>query len=97
MPAFGAYLTSEDIQEALELHEALGDAAQCAHFRALATVHDAKLVGELERAVFANAAHIDAALKAAAQAAEPAPESPPVETKPPAKTSRFGRLFGGGR
>ena len=98
MPAFGAYLNSEDIKEALALHEALGDAQQSAHFRALATVHDAKLVGELERAVFANAAHIDAALKASAQTAEPEPISPQsMEAKPPAKTSRFGRLFGGGR
>ena len=99
MPAFAAYLNSEDIQEALVLHEGLGDAEQSAHFRALAAVHDARLVGELERAVFANAAHIDATLNAAAKVApsEPAPNPPAAESKPPVKTSRFGRFFGGGR
>lgn len=94
--AFGAYLNSDDIKEALALHETLGLADQCAHFHALATVHDPKLVDQLEQMIFANAAHADAAAASAATA----PEIPPVACpaaaapEPAAKPSRLRRLFG---
>ena len=93
LPAFGAYLTSDDIQEALELHQAFGNIEQCAHFRALGTVHDPKLVGELEKAVFATAAHFDAAAVAPAPIDDSGSGSPHVDA-PRQKPSRLRRLFG---
>ncbi|MGC4074754.1 MAG: hypothetical protein QM760_20075 [Nibricoccus sp.] len=92
LPAFGAYLSSEDIEEALVLHESLSDSEQCTHFRALATVHDRRLLGELERAVFANAAHFDTAAIAASAAQEVAPVE--AQPSPAPKASRLRRLFG---
>jgi hypothetical protein len=93
LPAFGAYLNSEDIAEASALHEALGDAEQCGHFRALATVHEPGLVAELERMVFATAAHIDDARRVAKEppvVVEPAP----TEEAPLKPVSRLRRLWG---
>ena len=94
LPAFGAYLNSEDIEEGLALHGALGNEEQCAHFRALATVHDSKLVGELEKAVFANAAHFDAQAEAAQEAAKPQMPAVVEPAAKPARMSRLRRLFG---
>jgi hypothetical protein len=61
--AFGAYITDEDIDEALELHQELGNQEQVAHFRALLTVYDTKLVRDLERAVFSSAKYGDAVVQ----------------------------------
>jgi hypothetical protein len=104
LPAFGAYLGEEDIREALALHETLNDAEQCAHFRALAMVHDPKLLGELERAVFANAVHFEAMAEQAAAAESAANEARAAEQaaqaaadrarETPVKTSRLRRFFG---
>jgi hypothetical protein len=92
--AFGAYLTVEDIAEALTLHETLGQADQCAHFRALATVHEKQLIDQLEQTVFANAAHADTLAAGAAEQAQEVlvPTMQPAQT--PAKPSRIRRLFG---
>jgi hypothetical protein len=93
--AFGAYLNSDDIKEALALHETLGQADQCAHFRALAAVHEPKLVDQLEQMVFANAAHADAvAATTAVVESTPVADSSVPATQPVAKQSRLRRLFG---
>jgi hypothetical protein len=92
--AFAAYLTADDITEALTLHEVLGQADQCAHFRALAAVHDTQLIGQLEHAVLATAAHAD---EQAASRTEPLPvvaEVPATSAETPARQSRLRRLFG---
>jgi hypothetical protein len=92
--AFGAYLNSDDIKEALALHETLGLADQCAHFRALAAVHDEQLVDQLEHAIIANAAHADAVAAAHVSEQAPAASAPEQPEKPSARPSRLRRLFG---
>jgi hypothetical protein len=84
-PAFGAYITDEDIDEALELHQELGNQEQIAHFRALLTVYETKLVRDLERAVFSSAKYAQAVV-------QPDPEA--VAQKKARGTSRILKFFG---
>jgi hypothetical protein len=53
--ALAAYLTDEDLDEALLVREALGDKAQAAFFRSLLAAFDTKAVRALEKAVFKEA------------------------------------------
>ncbi|ATC63610.1 hypothetical protein CMV30_06395 [Nibricoccus aquaticus] len=86
-PAFGAYISDEDIDEALELHQELGNLEQVAHFRALLTVYETKLVRDLERAVFSSA-------KYGSVVVQPDPE---VVAMKKARGSRFLKFFGLGQ
>jgi hypothetical protein len=85
--AFGAYITDEDIDEALALHQELGNQEQYAHFRALLTVYDTKLVRDLERAVFSSAKYGDAIVQ---------PDAEAIEQKKN-RGSRFLKFFGLGQ
>ncbi len=84
-PAFGAYITDEDIDEALELHQELGKQEQVAHFRALLTVYETKLVRDLERAVVSSAKYAQAVV-------QPDPEV--IEQKKARGASRLLKFFG---
>jgi hypothetical protein len=87
VPAFGAYLTDEDIDEALELHQELGNREHVTHFRALLTIYETKLVRDLERAVFSSAKYAQAVV-------QPDPE---VLAQKKSRGSRFLRLLGLGQ
>ncbi len=84
-PAFGAYITDEDLDEALQLHEELGNQDQVAHFRALLTVYETKLVRDLERAVVSSAKYAQAVV-------QPDPEV--IEQKKARGSSRILKFFG---
>jgi hypothetical protein len=92
--AFGAYLTREDIAEALLWHETLGQDGHCAHLRALADIHDAHLVVQLEQTVHATAVHADEAANPREEAQPAPPAAGPASPATPAKNSRLRRLFG---
>jgi hypothetical protein len=92
--AFGAYLTKDDIAEALLWHEALGQSAHCAHLRALAGVHDTQLVEQLEQTVQATAIHTDEALSPREEPQQVEASADPALPETPPKNSRLRRLFG---
>ncbi len=54
-PVFGAYLTKSEAQEALALHEAVGDRAQAAYFHMFVDGYEGRVIRDLERAVYSSA------------------------------------------
>jgi hypothetical protein len=54
---FSAYLTDEDIDEALMLNGEVDNAAECAYYRELAAAYQTRSLRELQRSINAHAAH----------------------------------------
>jgi hypothetical protein len=84
--SFDAYLTDEDMDEAIEMHRQLGNEAESQHFRALLGRFDTKLLAALHHSVTSHAEH--RTRKAASLADQPAV----IERRERPKS--FWKLFG---
>jgi hypothetical protein len=59
-PVFGSYLTKDEAKDARALHEALGDRSQVAYFHMFVDCFDARVLRDLERAVYSSSKYAGA-------------------------------------